>query len=83
MPPTWMQKLASDSGRLGESTILQIRVSPRPFFSISRVVLACAMMFPPIGAVCGPKDIASGFATTWLVMTHATPYLSQREEESG
>ena len=31
------------------------------------------MMLPPIGAICGPKDIASGFATTWLVITHATP----------
>ena len=40
-----------------------------------RVVDASSSMFPPIGAICGPKDIASGFATTSLVITHATPYL--------
>ena len=83
MPAPWIWKLASPSGSVGESITLQTRVSARPLRKWRRVVDAWAMMFPPIGAICGPKDIASGFATTWLVMTHATPYLSQREEERG
>ena len=66
---------ASDSAIDGESITLQTRVSARPLRKWRRVVDAWAMMFPPIGAICGPKDIASGFATTWLVITHATPYL--------
>lgn len=39
-----------------------------------RVVEACAMMLPPIGLVLSlAKLIPSGFATTWLVRTTATP----------
>ena len=39
------------------------------------VVEAWAMMFPPIGLICGPANIAepSTWATTWLVITTATP----------
>lgn len=39
-----------------------------------RVVEACAIMLPPMGLVLSlAKLIPSGFATTWLVRTTATP----------
>lgn len=38
------------------------------------VVEAWAMMFPPIGLICGPNIAApSTCATTWFVITTATP----------
>lgn len=49
MPSTLIANIASDSGRHGESYILQIRASPRPFLKYNRVVEACAMILPPIG----------------------------------
>ena len=66
---------ASPSGRQGESTTLQIRVVPRPFFNRNLsinfhtifylVVLACAIIFPPIGfSGSFAKTPVSGFATT-------------------
>lgn len=39
-PCSLMPNEASPSGRQGESTTLQMRVVPRPFFSRRRVVLA-------------------------------------------
>ncbi len=38
----------SDSGRVGESYTMQILFSPRPFFNLSLVVEACAIILPPI-----------------------------------
>ena len=47
-----------------------IRAIPRVY----RVVLACAMMFPPIGFSGSLANTpVSGFATTWFVTTTATP----------
>jgi hypothetical protein len=43
-----MAKIASASGRQGLSTILQTRDAPLPFLRDSRVVEACAMIFPPL-----------------------------------
>ena len=74
-PCSEIPKEASASGRQGESTTLQIRVVPLPFFRRSLrvslvcilylVVLACAMMFPPIGFRGSfAKTPLSGFATT-------------------
>ena len=37
--------------------ILQVLFSPRPFFSHSRVVEACAMMLPPMGFIDGPANM--------------------------
>lgn len=47
------------------SLAMQILFSPRPFFNFSRVVEACAIIFPPIGFVASfAKLIPSGLATT-------------------
>ena len=66
IPEPWIEKVASPSARQGESKILQMRFSPRPFLSISLVVDACAMMLPPMGleVAIGPPSTC---ATTWLV----------------
>jgi hypothetical protein len=67
MPTSEMENCASDSGNTGEHAILAMRFSPRPLRSASRVVDACAMMFPPMGFnALAPANIAlpSGFATT-------------------
>ena len=83
-PCSLIPKEASPSGRQGESTTLQIRVVPRPFFSRNLhfnppffpylVVLAWAIIFPPIGfSGSFAKTPESGFATTWFVTTTATP----------
>ena len=53
IPESLMQNSASLSGSIGESTILQIRFSPRPLRNCSRVVLACAIMCPPIWSTLG------------------------------
>lgn len=71
-----MENVASDSGRQGESYILQMRESPRPLRRYSRVVEACAIMLPPIGFFgsawyIGPD--ASTEATTWFEIRTATP----------
>lgn len=74
-PCSEIPKEASASGRQGESTTLQMRVVPRPFLNRSLrvtcffhsylVVLACAMMFPPMGLSGSfAKTPLSGFATT-------------------
>ena len=44
-----MAKVASLSGKSGESYILAILNSPRPFLKEILVVEACATMLPPIG----------------------------------
>ena len=41
--------IASPSGRLGASKILQTRCSPLPFLSINLMVAACANTWPPAG----------------------------------
>ena len=66
-PSAAMANMASASGMEGEAMILALRVSPLPFFSSTRVVVACAMMLPPMAFICGPKAMgpASGVATTW------------------
>lgn len=46
-----IQNSASASGKHGEHIIFPIRFSPRPFLRKSRVVEACAIIFPPIGAI--------------------------------
>lgn len=45
-----------------------LRLSPRPFFRYSRVVVACAMMLPPMGFTEGPANMLPPSrlaATTW------------------
>ena len=74
-----MENCASLSGSTGEHAIFAMRFSPLPLRSARRVVEACAMMFPPMGFnALAPANMAlpSGFATTWLVTTTATPYSS-------
>ena len=76
IPSDPMEKSASDSGRHGESYILQMRVSPLPLRKYRRVVDACAMMFPPMGFLGSALNMAqapSTWATTWFVMTTAIP----------
>lgn len=76
MPSTLMENDASFSAKQGDPTIFATRVSPRPFLTWIRVVVACAIMLPPIGLMEGPANMEppSRFAaTTWLVMTTATP----------
>lgn len=46
---TMQKDIASPSGRLGASKILQTRCSPLPFLSINRMVAACARTWPPAG----------------------------------
>lgn len=57
IPSGPMLKFASRSGREGEPTTLHTRFSPLPFLSQSRVVVACAMMLPPIGLIEGPANM--------------------------
>ena len=73
MPAALMEKLASPSGRQGEQITLQMRDSPRPLRRKRRVVEAWAMMFPPMGLGWLLPKLLSGLATTWLVITTATP----------
>jgi len=69
MPAAETAKVASASGRDGESNTVQMRFSPRPLRRRKRVVDAWAMMLPPMGFVASfAKLIPSGLATTWLVM---------------
>lgn len=65
-PIASMANEASASGREGEATIFAILVSPRPFLTQILVVVACAMMLPPIGFIDGPANIEppSKFAAT-------------------
>ena len=73
IPSSPMLKVASRSGSDGEATILHCLFSPRPFFSHSRVVDACAMMLPPIGFTDGPANMLapSRFAATTCMLPHA------------
>ena len=75
MPNSEIENCASDSGKTGEHAIFMILFSPRPLRSAKRVVLACAMMFPPIGlsAFAPANGPPSGLATTWLETMTATP----------
>jgi hypothetical protein len=59
-------KIASASGKQGLSTILHTRDVPLPFLNDSRVVEACAMMFPPLVSSAGP-DKARLFHSHWLL----------------
>eukprot|EP00955_Chlamydomonas_euryale_P092813 364743-Chlamydomonas_euryale.AAC.12 len=61
-----MPNVASRSGKDGEAMILTTRFSPRPFFSHRRVVVACAMILPPMGLTDGPANMLppSRFAAT-------------------
>ena len=70
-----MLNCASASGKIGEHAIFITLFSPRPFLNANLVVLACAMMFPPIGfnAFAPANGPPSGLATTWLVTITATP----------
>lgn len=52
-------KLASRSPSDGEAMIFIVRFSPRPFFRNSLVVVACAMMLPPMGLTDGPENMAA------------------------
>lgn len=72
--PSLIANIASDSGKQGESYILQIQLSPRPFRSDNRVVDACAMIFPPISIIGFAWNIALPFklTTIWFVMITAT-----------
>jgi hypothetical protein len=82
-PSTEMENVASFSAKHGDPTILATRVSPRPFFTWMRVVVACAMIFPPMGFTLGPANIEPPSrlaATTWFVMTTATPNSSAQYE---
>lgn len=58
IPSALIAKSASDSGRQGESYILQMRVSPRPLRKYKRVVDAWAMILPPIGFFGSALNIA-------------------------
>ena len=81
MPSGPMQKLPSLSGSDGDPTILQTRFSPLPFFSHKRVVVACAMMLPPIGLMEGPANMLppSRFAAT-TYRIHGVSWLWQGQE---
>jgi len=56
--------IASDSGKQGESNILQTLDSALPFLNDSLVVEACAIIWPPIGFLQSPIAIPSTWATT-------------------
>mmetsp|Transcript_25502 Transcript_25502/g.71484 ORF Transcript_25502/g.71484 Transcript_25502/m.71484 type:complete len:205 (+) Transcript_25502:81-695(+) len=76
-----MLNCASLSGRQGELMIFTTRFSPRPFLNHSRVVVACAMMLPPMGFTPGPANMLAPSrlaCTTWFVTTMATPNSSAR-----
>lgn len=65
---------ASASANVGLSKTVQMRFSPLPFLSLNLVVLAWAMMLPPMALVESlAKLIPPGSAVTWLVMKTATP----------
>ena len=70
-----MANMASVSGNEGDSYTLQTLDSFLPFLNESLVVDACAIMWPPIGFFYSPANIAppSTWATTWFVITTATP----------
>jgi hypothetical protein len=69
-----MAKIASASGRQGLSTILQTREAPLPFLRDSRVVEACAMIFPPLkGQLCSEqcqwcKEISELTLVSWRLL---------------
>ena len=75
MPPSAIAYCASLSGKVGEHAIFAILFPPLPFLNANLVVLACAMMLPPIGfCAFAPANIPpSGFATTWLETTTPVP----------
>lgn len=66
MPSLVMAKVASPSGKHGESYILQIRDSALPFLIDRRVYEACAIICPPIGFLASAANMAppSTCATT-------------------
>lgn len=78
-----MAKVASASGRLGESYTLQMRSSPEPLRSLRRVVEAWATMLPPMGLEGSLTKLMapSTDATTWLVITTAMPNSSARRSK--
>lgn len=83
-PSALIENVASASARHGESKTLQMRVSPRPFLKDNLVVDAWAMIFPPIGFVVGPNiAVPSTVATTWFVITTATPNYMNHEGNAG
>ncbi|KAI8890417.1 hypothetical protein K501DRAFT_168612 [Backusella circina FSU 941] len=49
IPSSMIENVHSDSGKHGESYILQIRFSPLPLRRYNRVHEAWAMIFPPAG----------------------------------
>ena len=58
----------------GSPPLFQPQSTIRAISRVYRVVLACAMMFPPIGFSGSLANTpVSGFATTWFVTTTATP----------
>ena len=60
-----MAKMASASGRQGLSTILQTRDDPLPLRRYSRVVDACAMMFPPLRKMLARVSLLGRNKLTW------------------
>ena len=56
-PPGPMENCASLSGSEGDAMILTFLFSPRPLLSERRVVVACAMMLPPMGLRLGPANM--------------------------
>ncbi len=58
----------SPSTSVSRLLTFMLRLSPRPFFRYSRVVVACAMMLPPMGFTEGPANMLPPSrlaATTW------------------
>ena len=70
-PALSMPNVASASGSEGDAMIFAMRVSPRPFFTHMRVVVACAMILPPMGLIVGPANMEppSRFAATTYIHT--------------
>jgi len=58
IPVSCRAKIASLSGKIGESYILQTLYSALPFLRYNLVVLAWAKIFPPTGFLVSAKAIA-------------------------
>lgn len=73
-----LQKLANNSFDNDKWAFLQCLVytNIEALHPTDLVVDACAMIFPPIGFLGSAVNMAapSTWATTWLVITTATPY---------
>lgn len=66
--------MASASGRLGASKILQTRCSPLPFLSIRRTVDACASTCPPAGFFGSDMNIPPPGSAITAQVTKRTPF---------